>query len=218
MDLEYLLDPYVGRDEIVKRWKEYLSKESRPTTQLEMESLAKEMKDEHHVPPEAISALFNRKYKKYTIEEYVFPKLKKFAPPSFKGTEEFEFSETELIDEVMQRLSYPRGHILDYGPNNGDQNAKNEWCHDLDSDNDENCNHGMMRCQCYINVPGEFFICYGCKKKVPWSLGECIRVPVCEDVSGGWGDFYCDKMCLRNFVDPTQMQDVVIDVTESCME
>jgi hypothetical protein len=217
MDLDYLLSPYVPLEETIIRWKEYLKKENRPTTQKEMESLAVEINTKYQVPKSSISALFNRSYRPHSISERKFPILCKFTPPSFKGTEKFEFSDLSLIDEIAQRLSYPIGQSPDFGPNNGDLDSSPVWCHDFEDTYEGNVNHGMTRCSCFIDIHEDFYICSGCRKKVDWSVKEFIRVPIVGDSHGGWGDFYCSKVCLLNFVSPTQMQDLIIDVSENCI-
>ena len=63
MDLDYLLDPFIPKQDLILRWKSYLQSIGKESNHKEMEALAKSISTDHNVPPTAISSLFNsRKY------------------------------------------------------------------------------------------------------------------------------------------------------------
>ena len=236
MDLDYLLSPYVSQEEIERRWKEYIGMNASSAIK-DMESLAKEIHEKHNVPKESISCLFNRKYRTPVTEPRTWPSLKKFARPSFDGIQQMEFSDVSLVEEIMQRLRYPCiGDLkppvpasLTYGPNNADStvgdNAEdgeseggsvNVWCHENSQNEDSLVNHGMYRCECFCNIPLDYFTCDTCKLKISWERHEFFRKPMVGDLHGGWGEFYCSRDCMMETFLPSEMQTLILDVVEDC--
>lgn len=218
MDLDYLLSPYVSTKETERRWKEYLEKNGRKTTFQEIEKLATEIHKKYNMPKESISCLFNRSYRSWSPEEREWPSLKQFKPPSFKGFEKLEFSDLSLVEEIVSRLSYPKECPIEYGPNNGDYNAGPKWCHEYSDEYEDNVNHGMYRCTCFCEIPHDYFFCHACRTKIPWHHQQFTRMPIADEESGGWGEFYCSKECLMEFLKPSEMQTLILDVVESCTE
>lgn len=226
-DLDHLINPYVSLEETEKRWKDYLIRNGKSGTDKDIESLAKELCDPkgYNIPREAISSLFNREYIPHTFREREWPSHKKFLPPSFEGIQRMEFSDTSLVEEIVQRLSYPKGNSLEYGPNNADKLNEFKdistipWCHDVPEFYDGELNHGMYRCECFIEeIPEDFFFCAVCKSKVLWKKHEFYRMPMASEDTGGWGEFFCTKECMMEIMNPSEMQTLIIDIVESCTE
>lgn len=213
MDIDYLLNPFISKEDLIIRWKSYLESIGKVGNHKEMESLAKSMTKDHGVPSTAISSLFNsRQYVKCgdTISKWTSD----FKPIDFKGLDQFECRNVFLISEITKRLSNPscNDDIKFLGPNNADVLSKGHWCHEhMEDHRPNNVNHAMLKCECLVDeTPDEFFECRGCRDKVYPGNKEFIRVPIVEGDKGGWGDFYCSEECLRTFIKLGVMQDMIV--------
>lgn len=234
--IDELLNPYCSREITVSKWQETLNNLKKTASHKNMEWLAQVLKSKYNIPPGSISALFNRTYIETNTIIDKCPDLKIFFRPiGFEGLEQFDYSDEEFVSELKKRLEYPKvtESRFDLGPTNSDLNSSLEkvlWCH-LDSDEDESLgfHHGMIKCQCYHEIPKNGFTCSGCKDFFPWkSIGfegtgwseDFVRFPVIDQDLGGWGEFYCSRECMIQFSSSkmTNMHDIIVEMVESTIE
>lgn len=238
--IDELLNPYISREEIVKKWKDTLQVMNKPTTTKGLEWLAQKLRSEYQVPPKAISALFNRRY----VDPLSDPNFSKtpnikiaFNPISFAGTEKFDYSDEEFVSEIRKRLEYPTLPAdidrFTIGPTNSDLDSSLKaprWCHEdyiIPDDDNTGHHHGMLKCQCHQEIPDLGFKCEGCQGffgwksiNTDWFETEIIRFPILDENIGGWGGFYCSRSCLLEFPpqEITEMHDIIIEAVDSIIE
>lgn len=217
MDIDYLLNPFVSKEETVKRWKNYLLSQGKPQTFLEINKLAKELVTNHYIDKQAINSLFNR--------GYIFPKevvysLKDFKPPDLENLNSFGCPD-DLIEELVKRIKYPEESLSsaqEFGPNNSDLNSGSKWCHELENTFDVDVNHGMFKCECFDEIDLKDMACETCHKKIVFGKDFFIRDPIVDKDFGGWKDIYCSTECLYNVSNSTLFQEIIIEVSEVCLK
>jgi hypothetical protein len=237
--IDELLNPYCSREIIVSKWKEILIDLKKLPSLKNMEWLAQALRSKYNISSRAISSLFNRSYIETKPEIDKCPDLKIFFHPiGFEGLDQFDYSDEEFVSELKKRLEYPKigESRFDLGPTNSDLNSSLEkvlWCHldKTESDDEEalGFHHGMIKCQCYHEIPEKGFVCSGCKDFFPWnSIGfegegwseDFVRFPIIDQDLGGWGEFYCSRQCMIQFSSSkmTNMHDIIVEMIESTIE
>lgn len=217
IDTSFLLDPYISKEDLYKRWDNTLKTIGKVPSMKTRELLAKHICSKYGISKEAISSLFDRRYIPPSTTSNDTPWRSKYIPISFNGIEKLDCEDPYFIPDLQRRLAFPvrdRDHISEYGPNNADADVVEDapWCHQVDNDDEDNIHHAMLKCECFEPIPNDFFFCFGCKTKVTPSTTDWVRMPIVENTAGGWASFYCSETCIREFNDLNPLQDLIVEI------
>lgn len=197
-DLDILLDPYISKDDLLKKWKDYLQKNDIKTDTKMIQLLAKKICEKYKVNPSSIRALFRilpfipkDENKKWVLN-------KEYTIPLPKELDLFD-DEKMITSDLKKRITFPSDTDIKHtGPINSDHNATH-WCHIETKDDAVNCYHGMITCECHEYLPEnvEDLKCDMCLSN--FNLDDMVRFPyINDDGDGGWFKTYCSYSCLKS--------------------